>query len=83
VYPSLELALGLAYPSFFVPTATDLATIALVLFGAAGVIMALREGLDIDCPCMGSVLSVPLSTVTLTEDFGMAVMAAILLAMAM
>jgi hypothetical protein len=31
---------------------------------------------------MGSVLSVPLSTVTLTEDFGMAVMAAILLAMA-
>jgi hypothetical protein len=32
---------------------------------------------------MGSVLSVPLSTVTLTEDFGMAVMATILLAMAM
>jgi hypothetical protein len=82
VYPYLELALGLAYLSFFVPTATYLATIALFLFGAIGVIKAVREGLDIDCPCMGSVLSVPLSTVTLTEDFGMAVMAAILLAMA-
>jgi uncharacterized membrane protein YqgA involved in biofilm formation len=65
-----------------VPTATYLATIALFLFGAIGVIKAVREGLDIDCPCMGSVLSVPLSTVTLTEDFGMAVMAAILLGMA-
>jgi hypothetical protein len=54
----------------------------LFVFGAIGVVMALREGLDIDCPCMGSVLSVPLSTVTLTEDVGMAVMAAILLAMA-
>jgi hypothetical protein len=82
VYPYLELALGLAYLSFFLPIATYLATIALFVFGAVGVIMALREGLDIDCPCMGNILSVPLSTVTLTEDFGMAAMAAILLAVA-
>lgn len=44
-------------------------------------ILALRRGLDIECPCMGSVLSVPLSTVTLVEDLGMAAMAAAMLAM--
>jgi hypothetical protein len=82
VYPYLELALGLAYLSFFMPTFTYVATIVLFAFGAVGVIMALRRGLDIDCPCMGSVLSVPLSTVTLTEDLGMIAMAAIMLLMA-
>jgi hypothetical protein len=82
VYPYLELALGLAYLSFFMPTFTYIATIVLFAFGAVGVIMALRRGLDIDCPCMGSVLSVPLSTVTLTEDLGMIAMAAIMLLMA-
>lgn len=36
--------------------------------GAIGVVLVLRKGLDIACPCMGNVLSVPLSTVTLSED---------------
>jgi hypothetical protein len=80
VYPYLELALGLAYLSFFLPAFTYVATIVLFLFGAIGVIRALRAGLDIECPCMGSVLSVPLSTVTLTEDLGMVLMAAVMLA---
>lgn len=79
VYPFLELGLGLAYLSFLNPPVTYVATIALFGFGTLGVISALRRGLDIDCPCMGSILSVPLSTVTLTEDLAMVVMAAMLL----
>lgn len=79
VYPFIELALGLAYLAFFMPAVTYVATIVVFTFGAAGVVMALRDGLDIDCPCMGSILSVPLSTVTLTEDLLMVVMAAMLL----
>jgi hypothetical protein len=79
VYPFIELALGLAYLAFFWPTATYLATIVVFTFGAVGVVLALRRGLDIACPCMGSVLSVPLSTVTLTEDVLMAAMAIMLL----
>lgn len=79
VYPFVELALGLAYFAFAVPVVTYVATIVVFLFGAVGVVVALRRGLDIDCPCMGNILSVPLSTVTLTEDLGMAAMAAILL----
>ncbi len=49
--------------------------------GSIGVIQALREGLDFNCPCMGSVLDVPLSTVTLTEDISMVIMALVLLIM--
>lgn len=79
VYPFIELGLGLAYLAFLFPPVTYTLTIVVMMFGAAGVLLALMRGLDINCPCMGSVLDVPLSTVTLTEDIGMAVMAAIML----
>ena len=79
VYPFLELGLGLAYFAFVAPPVVYVATIALFGFGALGVVGALREGLDVDCPCMGSALSVPLSTVTLAEDLLMVAMAAVLL----
>lgn len=75
IYPWLELGLGLAYLSTFLPALTYALTFALMSFSAVGVVSALRRGLDINCPCMGSVLSVPLSTVTLTEDLGMGLMA--------
>jgi hypothetical protein len=68
VYPFIELALGLAYLAFLWPTATYIATIIVFTFGAVGVVLALRRGLDIACPCMGNVLSVPLSTVTRCAD---------------
>lgn len=79
IYPFLELGLGLAYLAFFQPTLTYVLTIALFSFGAIGVLTALRDGLKISCPCMGNILSVPLSTVTLFEDLAMVLMAALLL----
>lgn len=79
VYPFIELALALAYLSFTWPMATYVATIAVFGFGAAGVLLALRRGLNITCPCMGNILKVPLSTVTLTEDIAMVVMAGMML----
>lgn len=82
VYPYIELALGLGYLSFFMPIYIYSATIIVMGIGIIGVIDALRRGLDINCPCMGSVLDVPLSTVTLAEDIGMAGMAAVMLYMA-
>ncbi|WP_133131342.1 GNAT family N-acetyltransferase [Legionella yabuuchiae] len=81
-YPVIELLLGLAFLSFFLPILTYLVTIVLLTIGSVGVVQALQRGLDINCPCMGTVLDVPLSTVTLTEDIGMALMALILLVMA-
>lgn len=75
VYPFIELTLGLAYFSFWRPTAVYVATVVVLGFGALGVVRALRRGLDLKCACMGSILKVPLSTVALTENLGMVVMA--------
>lgn len=79
VYPYIELILGMLYLSFISPMLTYILTILILTFGSIGVIKGLQRGLDISCPCMGSILNVPLSTVTLTEDIGMVVMALMLL----
>lgn len=79
IYPLMELVLGLGYLAFVIPILIYIATIVILGIGAIGVIKALNKGLDIRCACMGTVLDVPLSTVTLTEDLGMVVMALILL----
>lgn len=79
VYPFIELGLGLAYLARWNPLVTYSVTIAVMLWGAAGVLLALKKGLDINCACMGNVLKVPLSTVALVEDLGMAAMAGVML----
>jgi len=79
VYPFIELFLGLGYLAHWQPKLTYVATIIVLAFGSIGVLRALFKGLDIECACMGTVLHVPLSTVALIEDLGMAVMAAVML----
>ncbi|HSX03351.1 MAG TPA: MauE/DoxX family redox-associated membrane protein [Rhabdochlamydiaceae bacterium] len=79
IYPLIELGLGLAYLSFFHPILTYCLTVLVMATGAVGVIKALKEGLDVRCACMGTILDVPLSTVTLTEDLGMGLMALFML----
>lgn len=78
-YPFIELGLGLAYLAFFIPWLTYLVTIIIMTISAVGVIQTLRQGLDLRCACMGTVLDVPLSTVTLTEDIGMGLLAFIMM----
>jgi hypothetical protein len=75
-YPFIELALGLGYLARWKPEIIYGVTIVVMCWGALGVIRALSKGLDLDCACMGTILKVPLSTVALLEDFGMAAMAA-------
>lgn len=81
LYPFLELALGLAYLARWQPALVYAATVAILTFGALGVLNALRRGLDVECACMGTTLRVPLSTVALFEDLGMAAVAGGMLAM--
>jgi YHS domain-containing protein len=82
VYPFIELGLGLGYLCFWQPAVVYWVTIGVMIFGSLGVFNALRKGLDLECACMGTVLKVPLSTVALVEDLGMAAMAAFMLFMA-
>ena len=79
IYPFIELGLGLSYLSFAFPTPTYIVTIIVMWVGVIGVVKALRQGLDVRCACMGTVLDVPLSTVTLSEDIAMGAMAALML----
>lgn len=79
VYPLIELGLGLAYLSREGLLAANIITVMVTGISAIGVVRALKSGLDVRCACMGTVLDVPLSTVTLAEDIGMGIMALIML----
>lgn len=80
VYPFLELSLGLLFLSGLFPMTTAVLTVILFSVGVIGVVIALVKKLDIYCPCMGSILKVPLSTVTLSEDILMILMALVMIA---
>ncbi|CAN5177482.1 hypothetical protein BH09SUM1_BH09SUM1_29780 [soil metagenome] len=78
-YPFVELALGVAFLIRFQPVATNIATLALMLIGAAGVFRALSRKQSIRCACLGTALNLPMTTVTLIEDLVMASMAGAML----
>src|SRR6266516_931777 len=75
IYPFIELALGLSYLAHWQPKLIYSVTVIVMTFGSLGVIRALTKRLDIECACLGTALSVPLSTVAMVEDLGMAGMA--------
>jgi copper chaperone CopZ len=76
IYPFVELGLGVAYLLRISPMAVNLLTLALMLAGAAGVWTALQKKQKLRCACLGTALNLPMTTVTLVEDIGMAAMAA-------
>ncbi len=81
LYPFLELGLGLAYLFRLVPLQTNIAAILLMGFSSLGVISALQRRQQIRCACLGTVLKLPMSTITLVEDLGMVAMAGMALAL--
>lgn len=80
IYPFVELALGIAYLVNFAPYATNIVTLLLMLVGSVGVLKALLKKQSIRCACLGTALNLPMTTITLVEDLGMAAMAAAVLA---
>ena len=78
-YPFVELALGIAYVVNFRPVFTNTFTLVLMLVGSIGVLKTLLDKRSIRCACLGTVLKLPMTKVTLVEDLGMAVMAAVML----
>lgn len=78
-YPFIEVSLGLAYLASFRPVPVAAITLLIMVFGAVGVILALRRGADIQCACLGSWVTIPLSWVTVGEYLAMAAMAMALL----
>jgi copper chaperone CopZ len=79
VYPFVELGLGLAYLFRIAPETTNLITLVVMSVSILGVIRALLRRQTIRCACLGTVLNLPMSTVTLVEDGLMIAMAALML----
>ena len=80
VYPFLELALGIVFLFGWQLQIANVATILLMGFGSLGVLRALMRRQTIRCACLGTVLNLPMSTVTLVEDGAMVAMAIAMLA---
>lgn len=79
MYPFLELGLGFAFLFHFQIKAALWFSIILMGFGSIGVIQALRRKQTIRCACLGTVLNLPMSTITIIENLGMVLMSALML----
>ena len=74
-YPAIELLLGAAFLLNFQPVATNLITFVIMSIGSIGVAQNLLSKNQIQCACLGTLIKVPLSKISLMEDLLMAVMA--------
>ncbi len=79
IYPFIELGFGLAMLAGLHNPPLLWAEIVVMLFSGIGVAIKLAKGEEFQCACLGTFLKVPLTKVTLIEDFGMALLALALL----
>lgn len=75
LYPFMELILGLVYLAHIHHSTLHIATLALMSVSAIGVIKSLLKGQKIKCACLGTMINVPLSTISAIENIGMGAMA--------
>ena len=78
-YPFVETALGFAFLFQFQLHAATWVALILSLVGAVGVIQSVMRKQSIKCACLGTVFNLPMSTITIVENLGMAAMAAAML----
>jgi copper chaperone CopZ len=82
-YPFIETALGFAFLFHFQMQIATWAALILSLVGAIGVIQSVMRKQTIKCACLGTVFNLPMSTITIVENLGMAAMAAWMLTVGM
>jgi hypothetical protein len=82
IYPFIELFFGLAFLASVFLRPIEAIEVIVMVFSGIGVLQRLRKKTKVQCACLGTVINVPLGTVTLVEDFGMAILGLILLAIA-
>lgn len=79
VYPFIELMLGALYLSGQYMFFANVATLIVMTVSAIGVFLSMKRGYKFKCACLGTVLNIPLSTVSLVENVGMGLMAVYML----
>jgi len=75
IYPFIELAFGLLMLAGFHSAGLLWTEFAVMAFSGLGVAIKLARREPFMCACLGTFLKVPLTYVTLIEDFGMAILA--------
>jgi hypothetical protein len=80
IYPLIELSFGLVMILGFWETQLLVAEIIVMSFCGLGVLLKLLKHEKFQCVCLGTAFKLPLTYVTLIEDFGMAALALLLLA---
>lgn len=78
-YPFIEFILGVLYFLDLVPVARELLTIIIMAIGTKGVWQEVKKRSGVHCACLGNIIKLPLSTVSLVEDVGMGLMALVML----
>jgi hypothetical protein len=75
LYPLIELALGISflYSTNLIPTASI--TLALMIIGGIGVSKNIFSKNKVHCACLGTLINIPLTKITLIEDIIMGLMA--------
>ena len=68
VYALIELGLGLAFALNVFPLIVNSLTCVVMGFSTLGVVKALMDKKAIRCACLGTVLNLPMTTVTVVED---------------
>lgn len=81
IYPFVELLLAIAFLVGFTPLGTNIATFLIMGISCIGVIQALLRKTTFQCACLGTVIKLPLSKVTLFEDLLMMTMSAAMVLM--
>lgn len=75
LYPLIEFFLGVMYLSNNANLFIHLITAFIMFVGSIGVAKSLLYKKDIQCACLGTVIKLPISWITLIEDIGMGCMA--------
>jgi len=79
-YPFIGILLGIAYLADALAPWRDLVTAIVMLIGAYGVWHSIKtKRNEVHCACLGTIIKLPLSTITLVEDLAMGLMALIML----
>jgi len=79
IYPFIELFFGLAMIAGLEGIPLLLAEVAVMSFSGVGVLIKIMKKEKFQCACLGTFLKVPLTNITLIEDFGMAALGITLL----
>jgi copper chaperone CopZ len=81
IYPFVELGLAIAFIVAPAALGTNLVALIVMAVSCVGVIQTLLRKSPFECACLGTIIKLPLSKVTLAEDMLMVIMSSIMLTM--